>query len=147
MIRRAHGFGLIEIIVALAIVAILMSIALPGYRRFLLRSHRVEAMHALLDLQGSQERYFVQHNRYAASLTAAAPDGLGLSAHTPGAFYDVQLDAQPDEGAGHFLARASVHPGSGQTDDLPCQIFTIDELGHRSALDATGADQSTVCWR
>jgi prepilin-type N-terminal cleavage/methylation domain-containing protein len=52
--RRPHGFGLIEVIVALAIVAILMSIALPGYRRFLLRSHRIEAMHALLELQGSQ---------------------------------------------------------------------------------------------
>jgi Tfp pilus assembly protein PilE len=104
-------------------------------------------MHALLELQGSQERYFVQHNHYAASLTAAIPEGLGLASRTPGAYYDVQLDAQPDDGAGHFLARATAHPGSGQVEDLPCRMFTLDELGHRYAADANGADESTVCWR
>lgn len=144
---RTHGFGLLELVLALAIVAVLMSLALPGYRRFVLRSHRVEALEALLALQGAQERYFVQHNRYAVSLSAAPPDGLGRAASTPGGYYTVQLDVQPDDGAGHYLGRVSARAGSGQTDDLACTTFTLDELGERFAADSAGSDQTATCWR
>lgn len=141
------GFSVVEIMVALAIIAILISIAFPGYRHFVLRSHRMEALRTLLEIQSAQERYFVQHNRYAASLAAAPPDGLGIPPLTPDGYYTLELDADVSDGAGHFLARALAEAGSRQTDDLACIFFSLNELGDRHAQDSAGADRTVDCWR
>jgi len=141
------GFSVVEIMVALAIIAILMGIALPGYRHFVLKSHRIEALRTLLEIQSAQERYFVQHNRYAASLAAPPPDGLGIPALTSNGYYTLELDADAADGAGHFLARALAQAGSRQTEDLPCISFSVNELGDRHARDSAGADRTVDCWR
>jgi len=145
--RFAFGFGLLELVIALAVTAILMSIAFPSYRRFVLKSHRVEALQALLELQSAQERYFVQHNSYASSLSDPAPNGLGLSALTPGGYYLIQLESDIADGAGHFTGRAAARPESKQTEDLSCRSLTVNELGDRHAEDSAGLDRSAECWR
>ena len=45
--RRARGFSLTELMITLAIIAILASIALPSYRNYVIRSHRGDATQAL----------------------------------------------------------------------------------------------------
>ena len=64
--QRATGLTLIELVVVVAIVALLGAIAVPGYRTHLLRVHRVEAKAALLGLAAAQEKFYLQHHRYAA---------------------------------------------------------------------------------
>ncbi len=72
MHARAAGWTLIELVVALLIVAVLASLAVPGYRNHALRAHRTEAKSALLDLAAAQERFYLHHDRYAGSFTASA---------------------------------------------------------------------------
>lgn len=63
---RSRGFTLIELMIVVAIVAILASIAYPAYTDSVLKGKRAQARTALLDLMQQQERYMTQNNTYLA---------------------------------------------------------------------------------
>jgi type IV pilus assembly protein PilE len=135
-----RGVSLIELLVVIAISAILASIAVPSYRAYLLRSHRVEATAALLQLSAAQEQFYLQHNTYTDQLTPAPPDGLGLPEFTENSFYGVAIDSADTAGF-HATARAR----SDQADDSHCAEFTIDETGAKTARNSSAA-AVTDCW-
>ena len=60
-----HGFTLIELMVTVAIVAILSAIAYPAYTEYILKSRRTDAKNALLDLAARQERFYSLNNKYS----------------------------------------------------------------------------------
>lgn len=64
-----QAFTLIEMLVALAIVAILLSLALPQYDRYMQRAHRVEGIEVLQKVLAEQERYYSQNRAYTIDLT------------------------------------------------------------------------------
>ena len=65
---RQVGFSLIEMMVALAIAAILLFVALPAYEHAVVKSTRAAARMALLDVMSRQERYIVNNKRYGTVL-------------------------------------------------------------------------------
>lgn len=65
--KHTSGFTLIELIVVMAIVAILAAIALPSFADQMRKSRRAEAVTAIQDAQLRLERWRVDHNSYAAS--------------------------------------------------------------------------------
>ncbi len=142
--RRA-GFTLVEMLIAVVILAILAAIAIPSYRGYVQRAQRAEATTALLRAQGAQEKFFVQYNRYAASLAAAPPDGLGLAATTETGLYALAL-ALIDGGNG-FRVTATPRRGAAQQDDARCASLSVDHSGVRSARSAAGDDTTRECWR
>ena len=131
---KMQGVTLIELMVVVLVVGILASIAVPSYRAYLLRSHRVEATAALLNLAAAQEKFYLQNNTYTTKLEDAPPDGLGLQAVTANDFYDIAIDSADAAG---FQATATAK--GGQADDSHCAEFTIDQTGTRTAT-------STDCW-
>jgi len=139
----SKGFTLVELMVTIAIVAILASVALPSYRNYVIRAQRTEATAALLQMQAAEEKFFLQNNAYTNQLVTAPPAGLGLSATTSGGKYNVAL-ALTAQG---YSGQATPVAGSGQDDDTKCVSFTIDQNGQRGATDSGGADQTTECWR
>ena len=58
------GFTLIEVMVVVAIVAILAAIALPNYGDYIKRSKILEAVSALSDLRVRYEQYFLDNRTY-----------------------------------------------------------------------------------
>jgi type IV pilus assembly protein PilE len=128
------GFTLIELVIVVAIVAILALIAVPGYRAYLLRSHRVEATASLLALAAAQEKHYLQNNTYTTELEDAPPDGLGMEAVSENGFYDIDITSGDTAG---FVATATAK--GGQADDTRCASFTIDETGAKTATN-------TDCW-
>jgi type IV pilus assembly protein PilE len=129
--------------IVIIVLAILASIAVPSYRRYLIRAQRTEGTGALLQIQQAQEKFFLQNNRYAgaAELTPAPPGGLGLPAITPNRRYDIVI-ASPAPGT-TFTATATPRAGGGQTDDSHCQTFGINEQGVRTS----GPDPIATCWK
>ncbi len=138
----AQGFSLLELMTATLIAALLTTLAISGYRDFILRSQRTDAHLALLRVQAEQERHFLAHHHYAESLTAPpAQNGLGLGIASEHGYYDLHMQTS-NEGSS-FLVTAI--PAGAQRQDRHCSSFSIDEIGRR---DATGATDAPLrCWR
>lgn len=71
-ISRSHGFTLIELMITVAIVGILASIAYPAYTDSILKGRRSQARTALTELLLQQERYKTQRNCYIGFTTNAS---------------------------------------------------------------------------
>lgn len=132
--RHAHrGVTLIELMIVVAIVAILGTVAVANYRGHVLRSNRAEAKSALLRIQAEQEKYYLNMHVYAATLAL-----LRTAATTERQLYTIRLN--PDADGNGYTAQATA-TGS-QTADTDCPTFSIDETGNR--LPAPGASN---CWQ
>ena len=139
---KTKGFTLIELMVTVAIVAILASIAIPSYRQYVLRAGRTDATAALLRIQTAEEKFFLQNNAYTATLVGAPPAGLGLLTSSENGKFDLGVALV---GTG-YLATATPNAASGQTDDTKCTSFTIDQNGTRKAYMGA-ADNTAECWK
>lgn len=145
------GFSLIELLVTLAILAIVTTIAVGGYRDYVRRAHRGDATSALLRVAAAQEKFYTQNGQYADDdeRTLAPPAGLGIEGTERG-YYElaVAIDAAgPTVG---YTATATVDTGGAQRDDEDCWTFAINERGQRSATDdggGGGAEVTERCWR
>ncbi len=78
---KRNGFSLIELMIAVAIVAILAAIAFPSYQSYVVRSSRAAAQSELLQLAALQEKIFLNSNSYSGDLndpyTGRSDGGLG----------------------------------------------------------------------
>ncbi|WP_349919653.1 type IVa pilus pseudopilin TppA [Aeromonas veronii] len=134
MIGFYRGFSLIELMIVVAIVAILGTIAYPSYQRYLLVSHRVEAKNMLLDAANRQESYFMDFNQYASSAAA-----LNVSDNSGSGLYHLVISA-----AGNTFTLFATASGA-QGSDSDCVIFSIDQNGTRSAT-RLGDTTNNACW-
>ena len=67
---RSHGFTLIELMVAVAIVGILAGLAWPSYRNYVMRANRSAAQQFMLDIANREEQYMLDARSYATGSTA-----------------------------------------------------------------------------
>lgn len=65
--RRSAGFSLLEVMIAVVVVAILASIAVPSYREYVKRGKRAAAQSVLMDLAARQQAFLLDKRRYATS--------------------------------------------------------------------------------
>lgn len=136
-----------EILTALVVVAVLAALAVPLWRNHLLRVHRTDGRLALFAAQSAQDQFFGTHARYAsgAEVAAPAPQGLGLKDVSEHGFYRIEVRTS-DDGLG-FSAIARANSTQGQTEDTRCVELSLDHVGRRRAVDASGEDRSADCWR
>ncbi|MBM0105158.1 type IV pilin protein [Steroidobacter sp. S1-65] len=128
-----RGITLIELMVVVAIVAILGTVAVANYRSQALRSNRAEGKSALLRVQAAQEKYYLSAHEYTDDL-----DDLKLPAQTERQLYRIELVVEDDGDA--YTATATAI--GSQVADEDCPVFSIDETGQR--LPALGASR---CWQ
>lgn len=66
---KFKGFSILELMVTLAIVAILASFAVPSYQNYVQRSNRSDGIETLQMLLDAQERYYADNMEYTTDLT------------------------------------------------------------------------------
>lgn len=110
---KAHrGFTLIELMVALVIVAILASIAIPSYREYVLRGNRRAAQAAMMELATRQHQFFAANREFADESVA----GFALPPEIAGNYtLDIDLDPGPPPA---FVIELTPKVGSPQEGDV-----------------------------
>lgn len=71
--QSATGFSLTELMIVVALFAILSAVAIPTYKDHIVRSRRSDAMAELLELYNRQEQFFAARMRYATAAELGAP--------------------------------------------------------------------------
>jgi type IV pilus assembly protein PilE len=132
--NNGKGFTLVELLVAVAIVGILASVALPGYQFAMRSARRAEAQGCLMELQGFMERFYTLHNCYKVMPANTACANSGTNPTLPFAqapkdavnkAYDLAL--QVNDGNSYTL-RATPIAGTGQVSD---GAMELDSTGAR----------------
>ena len=139
-IGKVGGFTLIEMMIVVAIVAILVAIALPNYLESARRGRRADAQSVLLESAQWMERFYTQNNNYDASVEYLA-SGLVYSPRgstAANANYQVIL-ALPGAQSQTFSLTAT-RLNSMAADD--CGNFVLNSVGQRSLVSNTKPD----CW-
>lgn len=112
---RVRGFTLVELMIAVAIVAIVAAIAYPSYLGFVARGNRSQGEQFLMDLAQTQERYRLDQGQYAA---AAALTALGVIPPPPVAkYYTLPAPYIAAAGLPFFAAELTPIAGTLQADD------------------------------
>jgi type IV pilus assembly protein PilE len=139
-VMNQRGMTLVELMIVVVVVALLASIAIPGYRSYVIRSTRTEAKTALLRIGAAQEKFYLQNSFYTTTLGAG---GLNLNALSENGNYTLALAADAELGDQGFRATARPADGSGQLEDADCTSFTLTHSGARTASPAG----TQKCWR
>jgi len=134
MIRRARGFTLIEMMVVVAIIAIITAAVLPMFEHYLQEGRRADAMAVLSSDQQILNSCYAQTYSYTSS--SCAP----IATTSPEGFYTVQ----PTLSAQAYTLVAT--PVGDQVNDTTCAQFSVDNTGTRAAQSAGGTDTTATCW-
>lgn len=130
--HSARGYGLIELLMVVAVTAILATLAYPSYAAQINKGRRTEAIAALYQVQQAQERWRADHTAYApdlASLRLAASAAAG---------YRIEIDAASAHG---YLATAT----AGWRDS-GCTTLSLGLQDGQIVHGSTGAAPPRTCW-
>jgi type IV pilus assembly protein PilE len=123
---RRRGFTLIELMIALVVVAILAAVALPSFMDSIRKGRRSEAFSALSNIQQAQERWRTNNAAYASNLSASAPTGLNIPSTTANGYYTLSLANVTATG---YQAVATAVTGTSQANDGTCAKLGVQMNG------------------
>jgi type IV pilus assembly protein PilE len=135
--KKTYGFSLIEVMIAVVIIGILLAVAVPSYRDYVVRSNRTSATACLTELAQFMERSYTQNMAYN-------PNGMVL----PQNQCRIDLAQRYTFSLDNLTARTftlSAVPSALQ-NDAQCGTLTLNQAGQRGA--AGGTDPAVVrrCW-
>ena len=144
------GMTLLELMIALAVIAVLAAFAVPVYQRHLARGHRAAAVAALQRavqyVERSQSAFVVNTG---GSNDAAVPPLPADLAHSPGQgapVYRIVVSAGDPEDGGYLISAQPV-AGSAMSGDAECGTFAIDAAGRRSNRGVADDERAAaICW-
>lgn len=110
---------LIELIIVVAVMGILLATAVPGYRNYMLRVHRSEAIRLLLQASMCQERINASRGSYDTNLCRPVSEQQRY-----------QLAYESPDTQGETYVAIAIPQGVQLAD--PCGSLVLDQNGARS---------------
>lgn len=141
--EKQNGFSLIEMMIVIAIIALLVALALPSYKQFIRKGHRGDAQKQLLNYANLQEIWRSNNTTYApaASLTLPTHDYYTFTLRAAG----TTCGTNTAPTATDYIVLACAKTGTDQVNDkqgaaggaVTCSPMT---------LDSDGAKTPAACW-
>ena len=144
--RGLAGFTMTEVLIVIAIVAILTAVAYPSYTSYVTRANRNAAQGFLLEVSNRQERFLLDHRRYATAIGTATGQVDVTIPNSVSANYTVTTNV-PSARAGAPATSFDVVAtpiGRQLANDAACGTLAIDDTGQKSV---TGSAGRASCWR
>lgn len=146
--KSKAGFTLVELLIVMAIVAILGVIAVPGYRNYVVGARQNSAQQALLRMAGAMENCYSMNQTYEGCF-GTGNSGVTdfLKANDLESYYE--LSSMTNVTARDF--KVAVQAKGGQFNDVAssCQVLAVDRLGRKLIASSSGTlsvDANNTCW-
>lgn len=155
--NRANGFTMVELLIVIAVIAILAAFAIPFYQQYGVRAQRTDVQTAMIQIAQKLEAYKLANNDYGATNSTAGyatnpltnPAIFGFSSpntqpvfpQNGTAYYTLTITASPTTS---WILTATPRTGTTQAADGPVKL---NELGHRCWTKGTTCTLgSTTKW-
>lgn len=122
MKNRRSGFTLVELMIVIAIVGILASVAFPSYLHHVRTAQCADGIDSLLSLAGRMEDFYLNNDSYVGAAVASATSSEGL--------FDLAIGSQT---AFSYMLQATPSAGNAELSTL-----TLNSLGQWTDVDAAG---------
>jgi type IV pilus assembly protein PilE len=138
--RIAVGFTLIELMITVAVIAILAAVALPSYQQYVVRTQRSAATACLVEMGQFMERVYLSNLRYDQNAGAATALPNTDCRDRTAARYTIALAAV----AQRTFSLTAAPKGAQASADTGCATLSLNQAGTRGV---SGSDTVAHCWR
>lgn len=148
-ITKNQGFTLVELMIVIAIIGILASVAIPGYTNYVARGRLVEAGVNLASYRTSMEQYYQDIRMYASAVGSTVcgvpvPSAVGTTDN-----FTISCITSGVGATEGFTATATSRAGRG-LGNAGAYVFTIDDANQKNTTRFEGvsvtAAVGTGCW-
>lgn len=136
------GFTLIELMIAVAIVAILASVGYPAYTDYVRRGQLQEAFAAMSDYRIKMEQYFQDYRNYGKDDPGPCANGAGAPSwanFVPANQKNFTFACQAAGGGYTITATGSAGAVGGH-------VYTVNEANVRKTTQFKGSAVDKSCW-
>jgi type IV pilus assembly protein PilE len=146
MTNKQHGVTLLELMIVVAIVALISAFAYPSYMQYVVNTKRTVATAALLQIADRQQQFFMDNKTYTSDLTALgfaasplvlADNGNSTAVGDGNAVYSISLSNVAV--TTYTITAAPLHGQASR--DTDCASLTLTQAGARD--NTAGGDD---CW-
>ena len=146
-INQKQGFTLLELLITVAIISMLASLAYPSYLDYLTRIRRSDGQTTLLELANQMEQYFSTNNTYrTATIGTGSHTDLRSNATSPDGWYNLSIIEQTDSS---YTLQAAAMDAQAK-NDKGCQNLTFNSRGEKGIagnLTQNAGKAANRCWQ